>query len=191
MKNKTLILFFSITLLALYFCNPVFAKKSRASAREKACMSNLRVIQGSIEMYNMDHNEMIKHYASDTEELLIKGKYLKKYSKPDYECEYTSIGNLAENGILFCTYHGDTEHLIYSKYHEDYKNYENYEKIPQNATEAEFKSKLDIIRKKREIEIEARKRRNEYIYYIVVNIPSLIAIFIIINLFINKKSKKQ
>jgi prepilin-type N-terminal cleavage/methylation domain-containing protein len=34
-------------------------KKAREQAREKACYSNIRVLLGAIEMYNMDHSVMM------------------------------------------------------------------------------------------------------------------------------------
>ena len=72
--------------------------RGRASARRKACFSNQRVLQGAIEMYNMDSSIMI-HTAlpngdfGDCEELLIREKYLKDYLvPPEEDCAYGIIG---------------------------------------------------------------------------------------------------
>ncbi len=82
-------------------------KKARASARQKACYSNLRVIQGAVEMYNMDVSTMMTTLDQST---LIKGKYIK--SAAPLICPETSKNgsysgtDLTENGEIVCSYHG-------------------------------------------------------------------------------------
>ena len=83
-------------------------KDARTSARQKACFSNQRVLQGAVEMYNMDvpeKNMMRKLEISP----LVSMHYLKDYpSKPEPQCNYESSGDLTENGYVYCTFHGDT-----------------------------------------------------------------------------------
>ena len=82
-------------------------KVARASARQKACFSNQRVLQGAVEMYNMDvspENMMRKLELSH----LVSGNYLKDYpSKPEPQCNYETSGDLTETGYVYCTFHGD------------------------------------------------------------------------------------
>ena len=68
------------------------------------CYSNLRVIQGAVEMYNMD----IKTMMTDLDiERLIEGKYLKeKPRSPRPECRYFSDGDLTDTGEICCEIHG-------------------------------------------------------------------------------------
>ena len=83
-------------------------KKARASARQKACYSNIRVLQGAVEMYNMDVSTMMTTLNQGT---LRNGKYLK--GTADLMCPETSkqkgykeSGDLTDNGEITCGYHG-------------------------------------------------------------------------------------
>ena len=72
----------------------------------KACYSNISVILGAVEMYNMDH------YSAMMTELdiqkLVDGKYLKNEpSKPYPGCSYYSEGDLTEDGMIKCRLHGN------------------------------------------------------------------------------------
>ena len=60
---------------------PVLRKK-RDEARQKACMATRRVIQGAIEMYNLDNSEPMKTLNID---LLLEKGYLRKNSY-GYDC---------------------------------------------------------------------------------------------------------
>lgn len=82
-------------------------KPYRPLARYKACLSNIRVIQGAVEMYNMDSPLMLKDLNENSIDSLLKGNYLKSEpSKPDYSCKYSSKGDLSEDGEVYCEYHG-------------------------------------------------------------------------------------
>ena len=68
------------------------------------CYSNLRIIQGAVEMYNMDIETMMTDLDI---ERLIEGKYLKeKPRSPRPECRYFSDGNLTDTGEICCELHG-------------------------------------------------------------------------------------
>ena len=146
MINKKIVLIFCL-IISFFACSRVWAH--RADARLKFCNSNLRVIQGAVEMYNMDINPGLDHIDAESLEVLNKNGYLKKVDKPEISCEYKSIGNLAENGIIFCTYHGDNDHIVDCKYFKDYSN-ENYEKFSQNASDDEVAKNKERILKARE-----------------------------------------
>ncbi len=83
-------------------------KKARASARQKACYSNMRVIQGAVEMYNMDVSTMMETLNQGT---LRNGKYIK--ATADLICpetsrngKYGNTGKLTDDGEITCSYHG-------------------------------------------------------------------------------------
>ena len=79
-------------------------KAARGSARQKACFSNIRVLQGAVEMYNMDNSVMMTDLDIPT---LVKEKYLKSAPKgPEPECEYYSTGDLTKDGVVGCKMHG-------------------------------------------------------------------------------------
>jgi type IV pilus assembly protein PilA len=86
-------------------------KKARQSAREKACYSNIRVILGAVEMYNMDNSQMITTIAdgdTTTSTGKLKG-YLKAVSHPETQCSYHGTGLGDGNGGIYCSYHGDVD----------------------------------------------------------------------------------
>ncbi len=79
-------------------------RAARDSAREKACYSNQRVLQGAVEMYNMDHATMMSNLDIPT---LTKEGYIKGEMRgPEPDCEYFSKGDLSKDGCVFCKKHG-------------------------------------------------------------------------------------
>ncbi len=81
-------------------------KKARASARQKACYSNIRVIQGAVEMYNMDSPNMMDSLSIQD---LQNGHYLKeKPVSPETNCSYQGT-SLENDGSVYCTFHGDLQ----------------------------------------------------------------------------------
>ena len=79
----------------------------RRTTPQNLCFSNQRVLNGAIEMYNMDHNEMIKTYDQSVRDLLIKDKYLRSDFMDEVECEFITEGDLTETGFIYCVNHGD------------------------------------------------------------------------------------
>jgi hypothetical protein len=83
-----------------------------ASARNKACFANQRVILGAVEMYNIDNpgspiESIVDADVSFRSAPLVSGGYLKDaVPKADLGCEYCSYGNLNQGGITFCRAHG-------------------------------------------------------------------------------------
>lgn len=78
--------------------------QASAEARKRACFSNIRVLTGGVEMYNMDHATMMSTLDMD---VLVKERYLRSPIKgPDPECEYYTEGDLTQDGIIACKKHG-------------------------------------------------------------------------------------
>ena len=70
----------------------------------KSCFSNIRVLQGALEMYNMDHSTMMSNLDIPT---LVKEGYIKgELRGPEPDCEYFSKGDLSKDGCIFCKRHG-------------------------------------------------------------------------------------
>lgn len=86
-------------------------RKAREAARQKACYSNIRVILGALEMYNMDHSQMHDSLADAdcTTGYLVTDGYLKTaVTKPETGCSYSG-SNLTGNGLISCAVHGTIE----------------------------------------------------------------------------------
>ena len=96
---------------------PNYRKGCRGGSRMKSCFSNQRIIQGAVEMYNMDvKTEDMMHYLD--QDPLVQGHYLKKklVNEPERSCFYLSRGDLLEDGFIYCDYHGEvSQQYIKSK----------------------------------------------------------------------------
>ncbi len=99
-----------------------FFRRPRASARAKACFSNLRVLTGAVEMYNMDNEIIIREFDSSTTKILLENKYLKSEPVlPEIDkCKYKSNGDISIDGYLYCEYHGDVEGKHPCEYNKEY-----------------------------------------------------------------------
>ncbi|RCK78522.1 MAG: hypothetical protein OZSIB_1442 [Candidatus Ozemobacter sibiricus] len=85
-------------------------RKAREQSREKACYANMRVIQGAVEMYNMDHSVMLQAIDERHVTALKDMQYLKcEISRPETGCVYYSVGDLAGDGMICCALHGTVE----------------------------------------------------------------------------------
>ena len=186
MSNKKILLICCLFFI-IFVCNSTFAyKPSHSSSRFYACKSNIRVIQGAIEMYNKDAKVMMEQLDSESMKKLLKEKYLREEPvKPDISCEYKSIGDLSDDGFVFCTYHGDLEQIVYSPYldQENSDNqYEKYEKLPQNATVKEFNNKKEFVISERNKarEQEEKDRKAKHLKDIIALFISIIMIITIV-----------
>ena len=75
-------------------------RKAREQSRMKACYANQRVLQGAVEMYNMDHPAMMTGLDMPA---LLKGQYLKSpITPPMMTCEYFASGDLSSTGFVYC-----------------------------------------------------------------------------------------
>ena len=185
MINKKINIIFCLISM-IFVCNSAFAR--RVSARDKACFSNIRVIQGAVEMYNMDSSIMMENLDIEN---LKKGKYLKEEPvKPEVSCEYKNFGNLADDGFVFCKYHGDLERILDSEYYKD-NEYEQYEKVPQNATMEEYKGNRERILRIREENNKRIEFKNKFRFYShMIGIPIGI-ILLIMAIVPSRKKVKQ
>jgi len=85
-------------------------RKAREQARQKACFANMRVIQGAVEMYNMDSNAMIASVNSGIIGTLVSKGYLKAAPvPPEANCSYTASGDVSAQGVVMCPRHGAVE----------------------------------------------------------------------------------
>lgn len=79
-------------------------EKAREERREKLCMTNMRILTGAIEMYDMDHQTMINSIDSNTIAMLRSQGFLKgDITPPTPMCEYYSDGDLSKTGVVACT----------------------------------------------------------------------------------------
>ena len=79
-------------------------------SRDRVCYSNIRIIQGAIEMYNSDHETMISSLSdSETQNPTNLKGYLKPVSHPETQCCYQGSGLGDGEGGIWCTYHGDVD----------------------------------------------------------------------------------
>jgi prepilin-type N-terminal cleavage/methylation domain-containing protein len=122
--------------------------RGRGSARKKACFSNMRVLEGAIEMYNMDVKTLMRELDNNNQKILIEGKYIK--SKEPFVCpetsqngQYLSIGDLTENGFIYCSYHGNLEEI----------------KITPDMTYQEYIKEKERIEKEKEQKLLEEKRK--------------------------------
>ena len=75
------------------------------SSPEKSCFNRQRQLIGAVEMYNMDHKEMMT--TLDVEELIREGYLKSKIEDSIKDCIYCSDGDLTDSGIIYCKYHGE------------------------------------------------------------------------------------
>lgn len=103
-----IILFIVFVLYCVFnFGGAIPEKHHHTSSREKACFSNIRVLTGAVEMYNMDCPQMMNKLDMNK---LVETKYLKApIIGPEKECEYLTEGDMTGNGYIYCANHGDIE----------------------------------------------------------------------------------
>lgn len=85
-------------------------RKAREQSRQKACFANMRVIQGAIEMYNMDNVPMLEVVTENELQVLVDLKYLKSLPvHPEEGCFYGTKGDVSKDGCIVCALHGSVE----------------------------------------------------------------------------------
>ncbi len=97
-----------IGVLAFTLFGPqIYYRRGGGNARIKSCYSNIRVLQGAVEMYNMDVNTMM---SSLNQSILIEMHYIKANSElvcPETSKHGTYSGeHLTDDGEIICSYHG-------------------------------------------------------------------------------------
>ncbi len=106
--STVLLYIYLIGVVGFIFLGPKLNyKKGGGHSRIKACYSNIRVLQGAVEMYNMD---VVTMMTTLDQSLLREGHYIK--SNTDLVCPETSKhatysgDNLTDDGEIICSYHG-------------------------------------------------------------------------------------
>jgi len=107
-----------ICLLGVTFVNGCCdAAKKRDEAYARACAANMRVMMGCIEMYNMDHAEMMKtpdfSMFQEGGLMMQKGLLKQPIQLPGDKCSYSFSGNFAEvdAGVISCSIHGTVKDI--------------------------------------------------------------------------------
>lgn len=104
-----IILFIIFYIISSILNDPNYRAKKIREKRKKACRACTRLLNGAIELYNIDQknqNKKILSIKPDTESLLVRNKCLRKpIRKPSLECVYKIKGNLEKGGYVYCSYH--------------------------------------------------------------------------------------
>ena len=120
----TAIVIYVVTFSIVYLVTPNFNRR-RPPIRERLCKSNIKVILDAVEMYNIDSSTKMDDLNIDN---LMKGHYLKeKPVPPENSCNYFSIGELSENGRIYCQFHKDKGYRSAKEIDEEFKK-ENEER---------------------------------------------------------------
>ena len=180
--DKFLIIYAFIGLLAV-LATPNFIEAKRPSARDKACLSNLRILQGAIEMYNMDNKTMIQELTEETMTTALKG-YLKPLGKPDSNCDYKSKGDLSNDGIVYCVYHGDPNSILQCKFFE-----KDRKRIPQDCSIEDYKKAIEARKKENEEKELQREMLDKFMPYLIMALIGFIIISIVACIY-SLKTKK-
>ena len=94
------------------------AAKKRDEAYAKACAANMRVMNGAIEMYNMDNTPMLKDVSEDMVlegGVIVKSGLLKQpIQKPTEKCKYIFTGDFSQVdvGVISCEAHGTVDEIV-------------------------------------------------------------------------------
>ena len=80
---------------------------SRGMNPQKSCYSNLRVVQGAVEMYNMDSKVMLEELNKETFKNLVIGGYIKEgIACPAGKINKYKGEHLAGDGEVYCGING-------------------------------------------------------------------------------------
>lgn len=112
MRNYLLVFFGLLAALTVVGCgtNPEIPKA-------KMCAANMRIMQGCIELYNMDNKEMIKTPTPEmfgANGVMAQKKYIKSaITMPHEKCAYVFKGDFTDPGNceISCAYHGTVEDI--------------------------------------------------------------------------------
>ncbi len=115
MKKIVVVLVFLLSVVFVNGCCNAAAKRDEALAR--ACSASMRVMGGCIEMYNMDHPEMMKSpdfsMFQEGGLMMQKGLLKQPMQLPSDKCFYSFSGNFAEvdAGVISCAAHGTVKDI--------------------------------------------------------------------------------
>ncbi len=103
--------YFIIVAFLVFIGSTPWLPATRRSARDKSCYSNIRVLLGAAEMYNMDTSVMVTKMDERFASSLKAKNYLKETPRcPETNSfDYFSNGDISKSGYIWCKYHGDLE----------------------------------------------------------------------------------
>ena len=99
---------------------------------QKACFKNIQEIQEAVKYYNSSYkNKLIVNFDDNVKKILIEDLLLNSdMSLPSESCEYASEGDLSNDGIIYCKFHGDLKNKLNlwnrSKAKEDSRKHYNW-----------------------------------------------------------------
>lgn len=126
------------------------------------CFSNQRVLYGALEMYNMDHSEMLVtafpgREFDDILKLLQDGKYIKEeLTSQDNICSYGFV-DLYNKGSVFCVTHGCND----IEKHVDEDNFPFYPELDPDSDFPRLKEYNNLVSEMKE-ESRRRLRKRSY-----------------------------
>ncbi|HNV70751.1 MAG TPA: hypothetical protein PKO06_13705, partial [Candidatus Ozemobacteraceae bacterium] len=81
-----------------------------APLKRKACQANMKVLASAIEMYNMDHKDLLREITPKTIAVLEQEKYLRApFRSPSPNCRYSNTDKHGYYIRVTCSVHGDLE----------------------------------------------------------------------------------
>lgn len=112
MRNYLLVFFGLLAALTVVGCGA-----NSEVPKAKMCAANMRLMMGSLEMYNMDNKDMIKTptiemYGENGK--IVQQKYLKSaITMPHEKCSYVFKGDFSDPGNceISWAYHGTVEDI--------------------------------------------------------------------------------
>ena len=156
----------------------------RIASRQKICFSNIRVFQGAVEMYNLDHELKVKDIIpgrdyEEFEKILINEGYLKDvlYHVED-DCSYGFVDILG-SGSAFCKRHGVVESPF-----DGPPILPNYDRSLERPFTYEYSKKEE----KRDREKKIRNFGLDLLSYFIGFLPFFIFLYLV---FANKKREKN
>ena len=159
-----------IIVILLPLATPSFKRTNIRGRTPQVCASDIRVLTGAVEMYNMDNATFMQDLNQN---ILLQGHYIKE--KLDDSCIYKSLGNLAEDGIIYCETHGDVIGV----------------KIKPEMSILDYQKQKKIIIDERNSEKEKKQKEDTIkLIILIALILSLPLFHLISNMFINETKSK-
>ncbi len=130
---------FSIYLLLSNIAKPNI-HKTRPKMIKINCFSEIRVLSGAVELYNLDNESKINELNDETIKILFDNKYIKEMPNPFIpKCVYRNEENLASNPLsIYCEAHGSPDGSIHSIYDEKEIEDEVSQKINSYIKQSNF-----------------------------------------------------
>lgn len=164
----------------------------RIDPTKKPCFTNQKVIEGAIEMYNMDNTIMMETALpgrdyEDHERILLDNRYLKNpIEPPSPDCSYGFV-NICATGSVFCKKHGGS----FESEHSDKVIIPEYDtKLEQPFSQNYLNFRYDVLDKQRKEEKrqEFYRRVKSFLFSPTFIFTIIIIIIIFTSLISGKKN---